>query len=78
MTTITYLAPTSTIHHAVGRLFMIKLSNGKHFQTSADELMGFYCYDNTKPAGQGFDDEKADRMVRTHFKELIGESWKSE
>ena len=78
MTTITNLISTSTIHPAVGRIFIIELSNGERFETNADALMGTYCYDATKPIGQGFDDEKADRMVETNFQELIGESWKSE
>jgi hypothetical protein len=78
MSTITKLTPTSTIHPAVGRIFVIELSNGERFETNADALMGTYCYDATKPIGQGFDDEKADRMVEANFQELIGESWKSE
>lgn len=77
MTTITKLTPTSTIHPAVGRIFIIELSNGERFETNADELMGSYCYDETKPTGYGFEDEKANRMVETNFQELIGESWQS-
>jgi hypothetical protein len=78
MTTITNLTPTSQVHPAVGRIFMIELSNGESFQTDADALMGTYCYDATKPIGQGFDDEKAHRMVETNFQELIGNIWRSE
>lgn len=78
MTTITNLIPTSQVHPAVGRIFTIELSNGERFQTNADKLMSLYCYDNTKPIGQGFDDEMADRMVCTNFQELVGKSWQSE
>lgn len=77
-TTITNLTPTSQIHPALGRIFIIELSNGERFQTDADALMGAYCYDATKPAGFGFDDEKAGRMVGNNFQELIGEIWRAE
>ncbi len=78
MTTITKLTPTSEIHPALGKIFIIELSNGERSPITADELMGAYCYDSSKPAGRGFDDEKASRMVVTNFQELIGESWRSE
>lgn len=78
MSTITKIIPTRFIHPAVGRIFDLELSNGEIIETNADELMGLYCYDSTKPFGYGFDDEKADRMVETNFQELVGESWKSE
>jgi len=77
-TTITKLIPTPQIHSALGRIFIIELSNGERFQTDADALMGIYCYDATKPAGFGFDDEKADRMVGNNFQELVGGIWRSE
>jgi|688.fasta_scaffold1274340_2 hypothetical protein len=78
MSTITKLTPTSQIHPAVGKIFIIELSNGERFETNADELMDAYCYDSTKPVGQAFDDEKAHRMVENNFQELLGEGWKSE
>jgi hypothetical protein len=77
-TTITKLTPTTDIHPALGRIFIIELSNGERFQVSADELINSYCYDATRPIGQGYDDEKAGRMVEDNFQELLRESWKSE
>ena len=70
-TTITKLTPTG-YHPALGRIFIIELSNGERFQVSADELINSYCYDGK------YDDEKASRMVGNNFQELLRESWKSE
>jgi len=78
MTTITNLTPTSQVHPALGRIFIIELSNGERFHIDADALMGAYCYDATKPVGYAFDDEKADRMVENNFQELIGDIWRCE
>lgn len=76
-TTITKLTPTPTFHPAVGRFFIIELSNGERFETNAETLLGAYCYDETKPVGSGFDDEMADRLVQNNFQELVGGLYKT-
>ena len=65
-TTITKLTPTSNYHPAVGRMFIIELSNGERFEVNTEELIDKYCYNN------GYDDEKIDRMIDNNFQELIG------
>jgi hypothetical protein len=65
-TTITKLTPTSDYHPAVGRMFIIELSNGERFEVSTEELIGKYCYDGK------YDDVKIDRMMSDNFQELIG------
>jgi len=75
MSTITKLTPTSTFNPATGRTFIIELSNGERFITDSEELLDKYCYDETKPAGQAFDDEKADELVGNNFQTLLNKSW---
>jgi hypothetical protein len=71
-TTITKLTPTSNYHPAVGRMFIIELSNGERFEVSTEELIGKYCYMGTEKRKTGYDDEKIDRMMNNNFQELIG------
>jgi hypothetical protein len=65
-TTITKLTPTSDYHPAVGRMFIIELSNGERFEVSTEEFIDKYCYDGK------YDDVKIDRMMSDNFQELIG------
>lgn len=67
MTTITKLTPTSNYCPAMGRTYVIELSNGERFETNTEELINSYCYEGK------YDDEKADRMIIGNFQELIGE-----
>jgi hypothetical protein len=75
-TSITKLTPTTEVHPAVGRIFIIELSNGERFRVSADELINSYCYMEAEDWRTGYDDEKIDRMVENNFQELVGEGWK--
>jgi hypothetical protein len=74
MTSITKLTPTPEYNPAVGRIFIIELSNGERFETNYEDLVSAYCYS----PDFGYDDEKIDRLVVNNFQELVGESWKSE
>jgi hypothetical protein len=77
-TSITKLTPTNEVHPAVGRIFIIELSNGERFKVSADELINSFCYSEGENLKTGYDDEKIDRMFQNNFQELVGESWESE
>jgi hypothetical protein len=77
-TSITKLTPTTEYHPAVGRIFIIELSNGERFRVSADELINSFCYSEGENRETGYDDEKIDRMFQNNFQELVGESWESE
>ena len=74
-TTITKLTPTSDYHPAVGRMFIIELSNGERFEVSTEELIGKYCYMGTEDWKTGYDDEKINRMMNNNFQELIGANY---
>jgi hypothetical protein len=71
-TSITKLTPTNEYHPAVGRIFIIELSNGERFRVSADELINSFCYSEGENLKTGYDDEKIDRMLQNNFQELIG------
>jgi hypothetical protein len=65
-TTITKLTSTSDYCPAMGRTFIIELSNGERFKVTTEELINSYCYE------EKYDNEKADRMMNNNFQELIG------
>jgi len=67
--TITKLTPTTEIHPALGKIFIIELSNGERFQMYAEEFINMYCYD------EGYLEEKVDRLMENNFQELLGEQW---
>jgi hypothetical protein len=46
MTTITKIKTTNQFHPALGKLFIIKLSNGKRFEIYSEELISKFCYND--------------------------------
>lgn len=62
-------------HPAVGYYYQINFSDGSSVEASDDELMGKYCYDETKPIGQQTDFRLAEQLEREDWKALVGRDW---
>jgi hypothetical protein len=69
MTTITKIKTTNNFHPALGKLFIITLSNGKLFEIYSEELISKFCYND------GYDDDKIAKMESKDFIDIIGERW---
>ena len=74
-TTVTKITPTSEFNPAVGKTYIVELSNGERFPISADALLSRYCYDENRPVGEAFDNEFADELVYNDFQNLVNEGW---
>ena len=65
----TKIKTTNNFHPALGKLFIIKLSNGKRFEIYSEELISKFCYND------GYNDDKIAKMESNDFADVVGERW---
>ena len=61
----TKIKTTNNFHPALGKLFIIKLSNGKRFEIYSEELISKFCYND------GYDDDKIAKMESNDFADVV-------